>query len=132
MPNPALQAAGALACVLAALTTASAADLSGRPAHCPPRLWCGCYLAHEMGITGPEERRLWWAPNWATIGRPVARADIRPGDVVVWSWHVGRIVELTKPGFAIVRSGNDGGAVRTREVAIYNAFAFRRLDRRIF
>ena len=126
MPNTALKAVGALLCALAITSASSAADLSSRPAGCPTK-WCGCYLAIEMGFTGAEARRLWWAPHWQYVGREVRRADVRSGDIVVWWHHVGRIVEVTRPGFAVVRSGNDGGAVRTREVRISNAFAFRRL-----
>jgi hypothetical protein len=92
-----------------------------RPAHCPPRAWCGCYLAHFLGL---HDRRLWLAREWARLGRATTPA---PGAVVVWRHHVGQIVRVTAPGKAIVKSGNDGRRVRTRERSIRDAIAFRQV-----
>lgn len=109
---------------------------NGRPAGCPTRLWCGCYMAHEMGYTGDKARALWVALNWRAVGPAVAKAAAAAGDIVVWTrrkgGHVGRIVRITRPGYAVVRSGNDSGAVRTRERRISNAIAIRRVGTPLF
>ena len=57
---------------------------------------------------GPE---LNLAANWKHWGRPTGP---RVGAVVVWSHHVGMITGRTAGGEWIVKSGNDGGAVRER------------------
>lgn len=97
--------------------------LGGQPPYCQAavlhRRWCGCWLAHYLGI---PKRDLWLASNWKYEGRPASPGG---GVVVVWSHHVGIIRRVTGPGMAVVLSGNDGNAVRERERSIRGAIAFR-------
>ena len=95
----------------------------GRPASCPPRNWCGCYLAHALGIV---RRELWLAANWAHVGSPAGGPQV--GVVVVWRHHVGRIEGRAPDGRWIVTSGNDGHRVRTRPRSLAGAIAFRRVS----
>jgi hypothetical protein len=83
--------------------------------------WCGAEMADEMGIYGQQGRELWLARNWAHVGTPTS-AHI--GAVVVWPHHVGRIVGQ-ESGQWVVRSGNDGGGVRTRTRSLAGAIAIR-------
>jgi hypothetical protein len=71
---------------------------------------------------GVADRRLNLAHNWARWGSPTRP---RAGAIVVWRSHVGEIVSYQGGCTAVVHSGNDGGAVRTRERNICNAIAFR-------
>ncbi|HVQ10927.1 MAG TPA: hypothetical protein VMS19_03385 [Methyloceanibacter sp.] len=64
---------------------------------------------------GPE---LNLASNWRHWGRP---SGARVGAVVVWSHHVGMITGRTASGQWIVKSGNDGGAVRERPRSVAGA-----------
>ncbi|MCK5550598.1 MAG: hypothetical protein KAI41_08710 [Hyphomicrobiaceae bacterium] len=57
---------------------------------------------------GPEFNVAW---NWSRWGRS---SGPQVGAVVVWRHHVGEIVGRAANGKWIVRSGNDGGRVRTR------------------
>ena len=60
-------------------------------------------------------QRAW---NWRNYGRPTSP---QVGAVVVWRHHVGEIVGQASNGQWIVRSGNDGGAVRTRARSVAGA-----------
>lgn len=62
------------------------------------------------------------ARNWAHYGSAAAGPAI--GVIVVWTHHVGRIVGQTVAGY-IVRSGNDGHAVRERERSLAGVIAYR-------
>jgi hypothetical protein len=84
-----------------------------------PRRWCGWYLRQRKGIA---DRRFNLAHNWSRWGSPT---QPRAGAVVVWRSHVGEIVSYQGGCTAVVHSGNDDGAVRTRERNICNAIAFR-------
>lgn len=95
--------------------------VGGRPAGCPARLWCGCYLAHYLGM---PRRDLWLARNWASVGSDAGGAAV--GTVVVWRHHVGIITGRTASGW-VVKSGNDGHAVRERVRSLAGAIAFRRV-----
>jgi hypothetical protein len=64
---------------------------------------------------GPE---LNLAANWRHWGHPTGP---RVGAVVVWSHHVGMITGRTAGGEWIVKSGNDGGAVRERPRSVSGA-----------
>lgn len=79
-----------------------------------PRQWCGWWMRTQRG-GGPELNLAW---NWSRWGRPTV-AQI--GAVVVWPHHVGEIVGKAPNGQWIVRSGNDGGAVRTRARSVAGA-----------
>ena len=83
--------------------------------------WCGAEMADELGIHGQQGRELWLARNWARIGTATS-AHI--GAVVVWPHHVGRIVGQEN-GQWVVRSGNDGGGVRSRARSLARAIAIR-------
>jgi hypothetical protein len=127
-----LTAAALLLGLLAGMGAANADEVLGRNAvtysakrHVGsdprPRAWCGWGLKRYFGLT---DRRLNKASNWATLfGTPASGPET--GTVVVWRHHVGRIVRLTKPGFAVVHSFNDGNAERTRERSLKGAIAFR-------
>ncbi|MBN8910933.1 MAG: hypothetical protein J0H65_02530 [Rhizobiales bacterium] len=56
--------------------------------------------------------------NWSKWGRP---SGPQVGAVVVWRHHVGEIVGRAANGQWLVRSGNDGGAVRTRARSVAGA-----------
>lgn len=85
-----------------------------------PAKWCGWILRQWVSRDpGEKYNRAYF---WSTWGRKAVPA---PGVIVVWPHHVGKIVEVTGKGRAIVKSGNDGGQIRTRERSIANAIAFR-------
>jgi len=84
-----------------------------------PRAWCGWWLGHHLGM---NNRNLWLARNWASVGR--SAGGPRVGAVVVWRHHVG-IITGRAGGKWIVKSGNDGHAVRERPRSIAGAIAFR-------
>ena len=79
-----------------------------------PRKWCGWWMRTQRG-GGPELNVAW---NWRNYGRPAAP---QVGAVVVWRHHVGEIVGQAANGKWLIRSGNDGGAVRTRPRSIAGA-----------
>jgi hypothetical protein len=79
-----------------------------------PRQWCGWWMRTQRG-GGPELNLAW---NWSRWGRP---SGPQVGAVVVWRHHVGEIVGRTAGGQWLVRSGNDGGAVRTRARSVAGA-----------
>lgn len=94
----------------------------GRPAGCPPRAWCGCWLGKHLGMT---KRSLWVARLWAREG--TAAGGPAPGVVVVWRHHVGIVTSVPGPGRIVVLSGNDGRAVRERERSVAGVIAWRRV-----
>jgi hypothetical protein len=79
-----------------------------------PRRWCGWWMRSQRG-GGPELNVAW---NWRHWGRPTVP---QVGAVVVWRHHVGEIVGRAANGQWIVRSGNDGGRVRTRARSVAGA-----------
>jgi hypothetical protein len=90
-------------------TRSARGGLGGRPAR-----WCGWWMRTQKG-GGPEYNL---AANWRHWGRP---SGPRVGAVVVWSHHVGLITGRTASGEWIVKSGNDGGAVRERPRSVAGA-----------
>jgi hypothetical protein len=85
-----------------------------------PRAWCGWWLARKRGIRDARlNRAAAWAHLYGSPSRP------RPGAVVVWRHHVGELVSHVSGSVWIVRSGNDGNAVRERPRSIAGAIAFR-------
>ena len=89
-----------------------------------PRAWCGWYLSRYLG---KNDRRLWRALAWRHVGRAAHGPAI--GVVVIWSrgkgrGHVGIITGKTAGGW-VVKSGNDGNAVRERVRSVAGAIAFR-------
>jgi hypothetical protein len=79
-----------------------------------PRRWCGWWMRSQKG-GGPEFNVAW---NWRKYGSP---ATPQVGAIVVWRHHVGMIVGRAENGQWIVRSGNDGGRVRTRARSVAGA-----------
>jgi hypothetical protein len=79
-----------------------------------PRQWCGWWMRQQRG-GGPEMNLAW---NWSRWGRA---SSPQVGAVVVWRHHVGEIVGRAANGRWLVRSGNDGGAVRTRARSVAGA-----------
>ena len=73
-----------------------------------PGKWCGWWLRQELGVQDPRYNlaRSWY--KWGTPTQPTI------GAVVVWSHHVGLIVGQNAKGQWLIRSGNDGGRVKTR------------------
>lgn len=94
----------------------SVARAGGRPA-----AWCGWWLGNHLGL---GDRKLWLARNWASVGSNAGQPGV--GVVVVWRHHVGIITGRSESGW-VVKSGNDGHAVRERVRSIAGAIAFRRL-----
>ena len=86
-----------------------------------PRAWCGWWLGRHLGM---PRRDLWLARNWARVGRSAGGPRI--GAVVVWRHHVGIITGRAGAKW-VVKSGNDGNAVRERPRSISGAIAFRHL-----
>lgn len=79
-----------------------------------PGKWCGWWMRTQFG-GGPEYNVAW---NWRKRG---VASSPHVGAVVVWRHHVGVIVGRAPNGMWIVKSGNDGNAVRTRARSIAGA-----------
>ncbi len=117
------------AIVLAIFASASSlSHAAERPEQCPPKDWCGCWLATFLNIKDQKQwRELWVARNWATYGR---HADgPAPGVIAVYGrgagGHVGIVTAVRRPGFVVLKSGNDNGAVRERERSTAGVIAWR-------
>jgi hypothetical protein len=94
----------------------SAYGYGGRPA-----AWCGWYMRTQVGSDPGPQYNL--ARAWAHYGVNAGGPSI--GTIVVWPHHVGEIVGQEN-GQWVVRSGNDGHAVRTRARSLAGVIAFRR------
>lgn len=114
--------------VIGALVSCGKADARVRHHHAPfdangndprPRAWCGWWMRHELGVADRGGNRARW---WAHYG--VRAAGPAVGVLVVWPHHVGRIVGQSETGW-VVKSGNDGHAVRERERSLRGVIAFR-------
>ena len=79
-----------------------------------PGRWCGWWMRTQKG-GGPHLNVAW---NWSKWGRPTTP---QVGAVVVWRHHVGMIVGRAANGQWLVKSGNDGGKVRTRARSVAGA-----------
>ena len=84
-----------------------------------PRAWCGWWLRQHLGV-GNRSGNLarWWAGYGGNAHGPAV------GAIVVWPHHVGIITGHTDAGW-VVKSGNDGHAVRERERSLRGVIAFR-------
>ncbi len=87
---------------------------AGRTVGGKPRAWCGWWMRTQLG-GGPEYNV---AANWKRYGRP---SGPHVGAVVVWPHHVGMITGRAANGQWIVKSGNDGNAVRERARSVAGA-----------
>lgn len=89
-----------------------------------PGKWCMWWLRRHLGIPKSAFPKYGW--NIAANGRFIGSAAPGPavGVVVVWRHHVGIITARAAKGW-VVKSGNDGGAVRERPRDISRAIAFR-------
>jgi hypothetical protein len=87
-----------------------------------PSAWCGWWLGQHLGM---PSRHLWLARNWKSVGSHAGGPGV--GVVVVWPHHVG-IITGKKGGQWVVKSGNDGHAVRERPRSVAGAIAFRRVS----
>ncbi len=85
-----------------------------------PHAWCGWWMRQTLGVAN---RAYNLARNWAHYGSPAGGP--RVGAIVVWPHHVGLITGQTSDGTYIVKSGNDGHAVRERPRSLRGAIAFR-------
>src|SRR5581483_11526390 len=77
-----------------------------------PSAWCGWEMRQLVGSDPGPQYNL--ARNWAHWGRSGAPGV---GAVVVWPHHVGKIVGR-EDGKWVIKSGNDGHALRTRPRSI--------------
>lgn len=90
-----------------------------------PGNWCAWFLRRALGIPKtafrPGDYNL--AAGFAHVGVPAGG----PGDgvIVVWRHHVG-IITGRAAGQWVVRSGNDGHAVRERPRSLRGVIAYRR------
>lgn len=84
-----------------------------------PRAWCGYYMRQLLGVADTSYNL---AANWAHYGSPSFGPHV--GAIVVWRHHVG-IITGGQPGAWVVKSGNDGNAVRERPLSVARAIAFR-------
>jgi len=76
-------------------------------------------MRHLLGVTDRAFNR---DAEWLHYGHPT---EPRPGAVVVWPHHVGKLVAHVKGPIWVVHSGNDGHAVKTRPRSIAGAIGFR-------
>jgi hypothetical protein len=90
-----------------------------------PGAWCAWWLRRDLQIPREAFRAASYniARAFAYIGTAASGPGI--GVIVVWSHHVGIITGQDANGNWIVKSGNDGGAVRERARSLDGAIAFR-------
>lgn len=111
---------GIVVCLLLSVSTA---DAHARHHHVNysdgrPSAWCGWAMRHWLGVTDTAYNL---ARNWAHYG---SATNPHVGAVVVWPHHVGIIVGQQN-GQWVIKSGNDGHAVRERPRSIAGAIAIR-------
>jgi hypothetical protein len=92
-------------------------DANGNDAR--PRAWCGWQMRQWLGVA---DRTFNLARRWARYGTNAHGPAV--GALVVRPHHVGLITGRTATGF-VVKSGDDGHAVRERERSLRGAIAFR-------
>jgi hypothetical protein len=84
-----------------------------------PGAWCGWWMRQYLGVANTAGNLArWWAGYGRNAGGPAS------GVIVVWSHHVGIITGHDGKNW-IVKSGNDGHAVRERPRSVAGAIAFR-------
>lgn len=95
-------------------------DANGNRIDPRPRAWCGWWLRHQLGVADRTYNR---ARAWASFG---TRAHgPAPGVIAVWPHHVGLVTGVPGPGRIVLKSGNDGHAVRERERSSRGVIAWR-------
>lgn len=76
-------------------------------------------MRHHLGVS---DRSFNLARSWASYGTRASGPAV--GTLVVWRHHVG-IITGGSSGAWVVKSGNDGRAVRERVRSVVGAIAFR-------
>ena len=84
-----------------------------------PSRWCGWAMRQWLGVKDRAGNLARW---WAGFGSPAHGPAV--GVIVVWRHHVGIITGRSDSGW-IVKSGNDGHAVRERERSLRGVIAYR-------
>ena len=83
--------------------------------------WCGNFARHNLVNSDPGSAYN-LACNWRNWGRATSA---QVGAMVIWCSrghrHVGKIVGPCNGNMCLVKSGNDGGAVRTRMRSVAGA-----------
>ena len=97
-----------------------ASDANGNRLDPRPRAWCGWWLRHHLGVA---DRLYNEARAWAHYGHRASGPA--PGVIAVYPHHVGIVVSVPGPGRMVMKSGNDGHAVRTRERSTRGVIAWR-------
>ena len=97
-----------------------ASDANGNRLDPRPRDWCGWWLRHHLGVA---DRLYNAARAWARYGDRASGPA--PGVIAVYPHHVGIVVSVPGPGRMVMKSGNDGHAVRTRERSTRGVIAWR-------
>jgi hypothetical protein len=128
-----LTAAALLLGLLAGMGVAHADEVLGRDSHVAvsvsakrhvqgdprPSRWCGWQMRQWLGVADRAgNRAIWWARYGSNAHGPAV------GVIVVWRHHVGIITGKGEQGW-IVKSGNDGHAVRERERSLRGVIAYR-------
>jgi hypothetical protein len=85
-----------------------------------PSAWCGWWARQQFGVA---DRSYNLARKWAQIGTPAHGPA--PGVIAVWRHHVGIVISVPGPGRIVLKSGNDGHAVRERERSSRGVIAYR-------
>lgn len=94
-------------------------DANGNVSDPRPHAWCGWWLRQQLSVSNRAGNLARW---WASWGTPAHGPAV--GAIVVWRHHVGIITGRTESGW-IVKSGNDGHAVRERERSLRGVIAYR-------
>jgi hypothetical protein len=77
-------------------------------------------MRQVLGIADPSYN---WAPHWMGYGHATGP---EVGAVVVWPWHVGRIVGRSNNGQWIVENGNYNNRVAVVPMSLAGAIGFRK------
>lgn len=85
-----------------------------------PGAWCGWWLRQQLGVA---DRLYNLARAWAHFGS--AASGPAPGVIAVYPHHVGIVTAVPGAGRIVLKSGNDGHAVRERERSARGVIAWR-------
>ena len=95
-------------------------DANGNRLDPRPARWCGWWLRHQLGVS---DRAFNLARNWARYGSPASPDCVNC--IAVYPHHVGLVTGRPSPRTIILKSGNDGHAVRERERSSRGVIAWR-------